>query len=491
MSRRFLRAAALLACLTAALRSAPAHSAKLVPADPRPPVEIEVGGNRYLYFPLTAESPLVVEVEGPSRFDAIVRGRFVSSGSPFTIEIETFLDGERLWSSLLRSEPGSSVYPTHPDWAVGRPDHIRVDVPAGSHTVELRLVTPTDVVVDVNPVRRRLDVLPWRLAWRGALGTTYDTNVYRYSDEDRDDFLDGARPDRYPMETLDDLRLEPEASFEFIREEPGERSTSLRFAGRLRLYTVNGDKSFSKLSARLLENRPGVAYLRAEYSVIPSYRIRPIWDEDTGEYRGCDYRKHGFSLELGSDRSLPVDVRASWDYDVYRYDPDFVEYDSEAGTYGVRFVLRPRSGVRVDLGYELRMSRARGSDEPGETRATSDDSDTTYDQDAWEARLRWRAAGWEQGPLIVTGRVRHARRYFLTSKEPEDDPYHRGREDRFWTVTLGAEAPLTRDVALEGFVEYRGRSSNSEVVENIGGVKDYGAWRTGVTIIVEGVRFLD
>jgi len=486
MSRRI---ALVLLCLLATTPCV--RAAKLFPADTASAVEIEIGENAYVYFPLTAEKPLRVDVEGPSRFEAIVRGRFVTSRAPFTIEIETLLDGHRLWSSVLHAEAGSSVYPAHPSWSVGRPDRIRVDVPSGRHTVELRLVRPADAVVDVNPVRRELAVLPWRFAWKGSLGATYDSNVYRYSDEDRDEYLDGLRVDRYPMDALDDLRLEPELDLEFIREAPGERETSLRLSADWRLHTVNGDKSFSRLSARLLERRPGVAYLRAAYSSIPSYRIRPLWDEDTGDYRGCDYRKHGVSLEVGSDRSLPLDVRAWWDYEIYRYDPHFIEYDSDASTFGLKLVFRPAAGLRVDLGYELRQSLARGTDEEGEVRSLSDDSDATYDQDAWEGRVRWRAARLEHGTLVVTGRVRHARRYFLTSHEPDEDPYHRGREDRFWTVAAGADVPVGSGLTLEGFLEYRSRASNSDVVESIGGVKDYADYRAGMAIIVEGVRFLD
>jgi hypothetical protein len=485
MSRRVLFV--LLICLTAL----PAGASKLVPTDLRSPVEIEVGGRSYLYFPLTAGDPLVVELDGPSRFEGIVRGRFAGDEGPFTVELDVLLDGELLWTTVLRSEPGSSVYPAHPDWAVGRPDRVLVDVPSGRHEIALVLRRPEDGVVDVNPVLRELDVLPWRLGWRGELGATYDSNVYRYSDEDRDEYLDGLKLERYPMDALDDLRLETGASFELVREAPGRRWTSLRIGGAWRLHAVNGDRSFARFSARLLERRPGVAYLRAEYSGLPSYRIRPLWDEDTSGYRGCDYRKHGLSLELGSDRSLPLDVRASWDYEVYRYDPDFIEYDANASTLGLTLVARPMGGVRVDVGYTLRRSLARGADEAGESRSTSDDSDATYDQDAYELRLRWRAARVQHGAIVLTARARHARRYFLTSHEPSDDPYHRGREDRFWTVTLGGEAPLRPGIAVDAFVEYRTRTSNSDVVETIGGVKDYTAYRAGVAIIVEGVRFLD
>lgn len=473
----------------------PASARKLVPVGAPEAVTIEVSGNAYDYFPLSADAPLVFEVEGPVVFEAILRWRFEDSTAPVDVEVVLALDGLPPTHNIFRVRAGVSRYPTIPGAAAGRSERVEVDLSSGRHVIELGLVRPTEGVLDVNAVSRRPRVLPWQVEWQGEFGTSYDTNVYRYSDADVDDFLDGRREDRFASETLDDLRLEPGVEAAFVREEPGHRSTRLAFGADWRLPVVNTEKSFAKLSVGVREERDGVAFLSARYALIPSYHLRRLWDADAepGEpaYRSCDFVKHAARLEAGSDRSLPVDVAAFLKYEDYGYGPGFVEYDGDAFTVGVRGVVRPARGFRVDLAYALRRFEARGYDEIGEGRLTSDDSDTTYDQDEYEIRTRWEVGEWWGRPAVVSLRATLKRRFYLTEKSGEDDPYHAGREDTYWILGARAALRLTETAGLEAFVEHRGRTAESDYVHDIGETKDYTALRTGLRVTVEGVRILD
>jgi hypothetical protein len=473
-------------CVLLLLMPGPAVARKLVPLGAPAPVSIQVSGNRYDYFALRVGDVLTFEADGPSVFEAILRWRFEASTDPVDVEVEVSLDGSPPVHQIFRARAGRSSYPGLPGAAAGRPERIELGLRSGRHAIEMRLVDPRDGV---------LDVLPWRIDWRGAFGVTYDSNIFRYSDADVEDFLDGKRPDRYAFEALDDLRLEPGVELAFVREEPGRRSTEVALGAEWRLATVNGEKSFSKLRVGFREERTGVAYVSAEYSAIPEYHLRRLWDADwEGEgsaYRWCDFRKNAIRLEAGSDRSLPVDVAAFGRYETYAYNPDFVEYDSDALTVGVRGTVRPVRGLRLDLGYALRRLEARGYDEVGESRLTSDDSDTTYDQDEYEIRARWEAGKWWGRRAVLSAKAKHSRRFYLTEKSGEDDPYHAGREDHYWTLGARAALELTRTAGIEAFVEYRTRTAESDFAEDIGERKDYTALRTGLRLTVEGVRFLD
>jgi hypothetical protein len=464
---------------------------KLIPMQAPEAVPIQVSANAYDYFPLSADEPLAFEVEGPVVFEAILRWRFVDSRAPVDVEAEFVLDGSAPRHHIFRARPGESSYPNIPGASAGRPERFTLGLRSGRHVIEVRLVAPREGALDVNAISREPAVLPWRIDWRGELGATYDSNIFRYSDADVDDFLDGKRPDRFPSETLDDLRIEPGVELALVREEPGVRSTELRLGADARLTAVNTEKSFARLSASVRETRTGVLFVEAAYAAIPSYHLRELWDEDAAEYRPCDFRKHGVRLSAGSDRSLPVDVAGYVRYEDYGYGPGFVEYDAEAVTVAVRGTVRPASGLRLDAGYALRRLEARGYDEIGESRETSDDSDTTYDQDEYELRARWEAGEWWGRPAVVSLRGKLKRRFYLTEKSGEDDPYHAGREDTYWIVGGRVALGLGADRSVEVFVEQRGRTAQSEVVQDIGERKDYTALRVGVRLIWEGVRFLD
>ena len=83
-----------------------------------------------------------------------------------------------------------------------------------------------------------------------------------------------------------------------------------------------------------------------------------------------------------------------------------------AAVQGWSATIRPRSTLRLALDYGLRMSKARGYDEIGETSATSDDGDTTYDQDEYGIRLRWDAGRWWDFPAVVNLGFRLKQRYY-------------------------------------------------------------------------------
>jgi hypothetical protein len=464
---------------------------KLVPVDPPAAVSIEVAGNTYDYFPLSPEAPLVFEVEGPVVFEAITRWRFEDATAPVDVEITLAVDGAPPTHHIFRARAGPSRYPALAGAAAGRPERVETELASGVHVVEMRLVQPAEGVLDVNALSRKPEVLPWQVEWEGAFGTSYDTNLYRYSDSDVDDFLDGRREGRFASETIDDVRLEPGADLRLVREEPGRRSTSLALGADWRIPVVNPDKSFARLSIGLREERTGVAFLSARYALIPSYHIRELWDEDDSAYRSCDFVKHGFRLEAGSARSLPVDLAGFLKYEDYGYGPGFIEYDGDALTTGVRGVVRPVPGLRVDLSYALRRFEARGADEIGEGRLSSDDSDTTYDQDEYDLRARWEAGKWWRRPAVVYFRATLKRRFYLTEKSGADDPYHAGREDTYWILGARAALRLTEASSLEAFVEQRGRAAESPHVSDIGEAKDYTALRVGLRVTVEGVRILD
>ncbi|MEA3409747.1 MAG: hypothetical protein U9Q95_05315, partial [Candidatus Eisenbacteria bacterium] len=374
-----LASATLVVCLLFAI---PLSAARVAPAGVTEPVELEISGKVYRYFPLTTGSALSFTVEGPAVFEPILRWRFEDGEASVDVDVVFTLDGTTLWHSVFRPTAGPAVYPGRPDWRGGRAVRVPLDIPSGEHTVELMLVAPALGVLDVNPTVRAPDVLPWRVVWRREIGAAYVSNIFTYPDADVDDFLDGRHGEKYPVETADDIRIEPSMDLSLVREEPGRRKTELRLSADPRLVVVNSEKSFVKLRVRVKETRTRFAYVLADYYAIPRYHVRYLWDADAeGDdvYRSCDYRKHAARLEVGSDRSLPVDFIARLKYEYLGYNQSFVEYDSDVWTTGLVAIVRPVRGVRVDIGYALRKLTALGYDEVGETSGTSDDSDISYE----------------------------------------------------------------------------------------------------------------
>lgn len=489
-----LSAAAVAALALLCVAAGVAGAAKLTPVGRHTPVAVGIDGTVYRYFALTNDEPLRVDIEGPAVFDAIIRWRFEADAeSAVDVVIETTVDGTDVVRHVLHMRPGGGTYADIEDASPGRSERIRFDVPSGSHEIAVRLISP-EGVADVNPLSKELDVLPWRFDWDGSLRMTYDSNIYRYSDEDVEDFADGERFERYPHDTTDELRLDPAVNIAFVREAPGSRTTEFSAGAAFFLATSNGDKSFAKLSAKYTETLERLARVSVGYAAIPAYHLKYVWDADAPstaatDYRSCDFRKHSLRVDLGTAGQLPVELTGWWRYDDYGYGPDFVEYDTWSNTFGARLTARPRQGIRLDGQYAYRRSLSRGYDEIGEGKRTSDDSDTTYDQNEYELIARWEVGRVHDMPVVLRARGKYIQRYYLS--ENLNDEYHAGRDDTLWIAGARIELELTDSTSLVCAYEHRARTSESDIVPTIGDTKDYDADRFSVQFVVEGGRFLD
>jgi len=490
---RLTAVACLVCALTLGLLAGMAAAAKLTPEGQHTPVAVGISGTVYRYFELTQDAPVRVVVEGPSAFEAITRWRFSSvDAASVDVVVEATVDDGDAVRHVLHMRSGGASYADIEDASPGRPERIHIEIPSGLHEIELRLVSPAGTV-DVNPLSQALEVMPWRFDWTGSMRFTYDSNIYRYSDDDVVEFADGERYERYPLDTTDELRLDPAVTFRFTREAPGARGTEFLLGARWYLAGSNGDKSFSKFRVRYTETLTGMLGASLEYAAIPAYHIKYVWDADTpsdgDRYRSCDFRKHALKAALSTDGQFPIDLATWWEYDDYGYDQDFVEYDTWSNTFGARVTVRPVHGLRLDGQYEYRRSLSRGYDELGEDKRTSDDSDTTYDQNEYELRARLEAGRVRGLPVVLKVRLGMQRRYYLT--ENTADRYHAGRDDTMWVAGARVELGLTDLTSLVCAYEHRARRSESDVIPTIGDAKDYDADRFSVQFVVEGGRFLD
>jgi hypothetical protein len=106
------------------------------------------------------------------------------------------------------------------------------------------------------------------------------------------------------------------------------------------------------------------------------------------EHTECSFREHSISLK--ADRKILRNTNAAIIYKRQSdsYNHYFRKYDTHANIFGASISHKPIKDIRLGVEYLCKDAKARGYDEEGETLLSSDDSDTSYRENALELGLK-------------------------------------------------------------------------------------------------------
>jgi len=317
-----------------------------------------------------------------------------------------------------------------------------------------------------------------------ALRFVYDDNIIHYSEEDLHDFAHIYSPGKFSIDTAGDWIVRPRLDLTMETEALTGRDLEIRLRLSSWKYVNNGVKDNE--SFQLLLKHPGFGrdnfklYLyHSPESYIRNFRDRPPGTppSDPMEYADFTYVSNSASLEYWRR------IADSWDgnLEVQRsaryYSRPFMENDNWEWRFGGYLTWRRYRSFRVRAEYLYSDVLARGADEVGETRETSDDSDPTYERDSYCVTFSFYPRGrlGKIDGISVSGT--HQIYYFTTKKSPDEDPYHAGRKDRVYRVEVSGDAgEVLGPVSLEGGYRFTKRTSTGALEgegESIGEEKDY------------------
>lgn len=216
-----------------------------------------------------------------------------------------------------------------------------------------------------------------------AVGSFYTDNLIQYSDGQILVFDAGTHPERYSIESIDDLILRPALTlgWESIGEKGRGREVSLRGSGSF--HEANSTADFRSLSFLWRESFGRDRRLSVRGYYAPGYYLRQLRDEDYPPLPGPTsvYRRAQFDLFIGSlswRQRLARGFRgeATYQYERRNYNPDFEERSSNTseGDLTLEWYRIPgRGSVRLYGGY--RKSSARAEDSDG---VAGNDADVSY-----------------------------------------------------------------------------------------------------------------
>ncbi|MEM6455015.1 MAG: hypothetical protein AAF772_07965 [Acidobacteriota bacterium] len=449
-------------------------------------VQLTVGAGRAAYRHLAAGETFAIDVDGPAWVRVLARPIGQRAAMRYALAVAEA--GRALRRYQLDGAPSRRARLAD-GTAVCAANEVVFAVGPGRH--QLRFRTGDALPIALRAETATIDAAaeaagaPWRL--RARLASYYDDNILRYSQRFIDRFDRGQDPRRFRVESLDDVIQRVDLGLE--REIAGwdRRPARVGVDVEHRAYARNDIKDWTRVAATFAQDLGLDRRLTARASWAPDFYVRHLRDSDlTGGTGGTDPFQ-AFAFDKGEVRlsyrhapRRPLRFTYHLGWATLRHTDAFREFDSDNLFAGVRLDQRVGRGWRLSYAVEHTESDARGFDEPGETRATSDDTDPTYRQTDLMLAVRYRFDGPRRMTLFLQGEI--GLRTYTTDKPERLAPLHAGREDDLLRLYASWQIDLTRRYGLTVFAQLRDRSSSAPIRIDIGVEKDYAQYEIGARL---------
>lgn len=310
-----------------------------------------------------------------------------------------------------------------------------------------------------------------QLFWRMDFSPAYIDNLFEYSPSEIDSLLAGVNPDRYRVNSVDDVDL----SFGLrggLRWQAAGKPGSLALRSRIHNYAVNPAKSYAVTATELTQQLWTGGSVRLTGQVMPDRLIRHYRPRGSSRYEECRFSERLLGLRCSQQlRRLGFGCGLVGQYDDYATRFDY--YDTRLWRLQPEVEWRPRENLIVGLRGEYRVADARGPV-----------PDVSYQQQEIGVSVETRPMRFNR--LAVVGDYSWARRRFTTANPAETDPAHAGRLDELGQAGIELRWQPVRRVGVRlGYAaEWRSvvRANDADIDE----VKNYRKNTVSAAIVLTG-----
>jgi hypothetical protein len=197
------------------------------------------------------------------------------------------------------------------------------------------------------------------------------------------------------------------------------------------------------------------------------------------------FSKDNFGFWIQNTFLKNTRIRLTLNYMRYFHNEHYTEYDCKNWLYAVDFFQPVHKKLKLQGGYHFGTSDAKGYDEPGETKETSDDSDATYEEEGFSLGFSWQLPGVKKYDHFLNAEFEFAKKYYTTKNFLEEDEEHAGRVDDNLQLSVTYEIKLRKSLKLSAFYNFYFRDTDTEATVNkeyLSAEKDYRQNQYGLRI---------
>ncbi len=316
-----------------------------------------------------------------------------------------------------------------------------------------------------------------------SLSTIYDDNILRYSDKYISRFYNREDEGRFHINTRDDMIVVSALRMSATMKLFGGLKTIGSLEFRRRMYMHNPIKDWSFISLTLRQELSEQFAAQIGYNYIPAFYVRHYRDENWVKeygYTPNTFQPFGFTKDEATGWVqyavfINTRVKAIVSFERYFYNEHFTEYDATNTSFGIEViqVLSKTFTLTGDIGVVYSHGKGNEIMDP-----SYHETNCGFSAELDLPKLFGRTNSIELGG-------EYARRSFTSRHFLELDPYHAGRWDDTYRVSIKYTYKLMKDLTLAFSYAYHRRDARTSATPNaeyLAEEKDYRQYQIGLDI---------
>lgn len=322
----------------------------------------------------------------------------------------------------------------------------------------------------------------------------YDDNILKYSEKYLNRFLNNEDKGRFHIETYDDVIINPELGLAGTWYIFGKQRSIIDVSGSYSKYVVNDVKTWSNFGIGYRQYISKKLNFKVFYDYIPEFYVRHFRDDDWSEVYGFSddttftpyvFTKNNYGAWVQYSVFKNTRFRLYYYYMQYYHNKHYTEYDSKNTLYRFKVWQRFLEDFTFEFTYQYIYSDAKGYDQPGEDKETSDDGDATYEEDGFVFGLMYRLPRIKKRYHTLEFETVIYNRYYKTEKPVIIDRLHAGRVDNNLRFYVTYYLSVSKNWKFKAFYRWLGRDSGTTSILNeqfVSNEKDYKQNQFGIEL---------
>ncbi len=282
----------------------------------------------------------------------------------------------------------------------------------------------------------------WKMSFR--LLSTYDDNALKYSEKYLDRFMNNQDPGRFKMVMYDDVSWKGRLFVSYRKKWIPKHYTKVSAAVQRTQYSVNSFKSWNMFSVYVQQDFAKKGALLFTYQYLPYFYVRTYRDEDLvsiygyapNTFRPFEFAKEHYGFSVRNTFYKKWRLQTNLGLHRYFHNSHFTEYDAGKYYAGVKVAYPLTNRIKLNAGYQYAYNDAKGIDEEGEDKLTSDDPDATFMENKFDLKAGFSPLIRSKRKQSIDFQTSFAERDYTSAKAYRDDPTHVGRTDHIYSFTL-------------------------------------------------------